>query len=212
MEHVDALLPEYLAGDLDPQARARVEAHLQACVRCREELRGWERAFFAPAEALLPVPPPEGTWEGIRARLRRARRGRGWARTLFLAAALAGAFLLGAYWGQRSSEQEALRERVVYWASDPQARWRYLQGDGERLGLLLWREDGRCLLLLREPPPPGRVYRLWGEAGGGLHPLGQTRDRVLEADYRGFRTPVLSPEDPSLGRAPGRALVRLTLP
>lgn len=40
MEHVDALLPEYLAGDLDPQARARVEAHLQACVRCREELRG----------------------------------------------------------------------------------------------------------------------------------------------------------------------------
>ena len=40
MEHVDALLPEYLAGDLDPQARARVEVHLQACVRCREE-GGW---------------------------------------------------------------------------------------------------------------------------------------------------------------------------
>lgn len=66
MEHVDAPLPEYLAGDLDPQARARVEAHLQACVRCREELRGLERAFFAPAEALLPVPPRRAPGKGSR--------------------------------------------------------------------------------------------------------------------------------------------------
>ncbi|BBL81831.1 hypothetical protein TthAA37_06490 [Thermus thermophilus] len=212
MEHVEALLPEYLAGNLDPQARVRVEAHLRACARCQEELRSLERAFFAPAEALPPVPPPEDAWKGIQARLRWVRKGRLWARITFLAAALVGAFLLGTYREQRAPEREALLETVIYWVSDPEAHWRYLQGDKERLGLLLWREDGHCLLLLREPPPPGRVYRLWGEARGSLHPLGQTRDRVLEADYRGFRTLVLSLEDPSLGRAPGRVLVRLTLP
>jgi len=211
MDHVDALLPEYLAGDLDPQAKARVEAHLRTCVRCQEELRGLEQAFFALAEALPPVPPPQGTWEGIRARLRRARRGRDWVPVL-LAAALAGAFFLGAYWGQHSANQEVLLEKVAYWASDAEARWHHLKSNGENLGLLFWQEDGRCFLLLREPPPPGQAYRLWGESGSALHPLGQTRGRVLEADYRGFRTLVLSLEGPPGGPAPGRILARFTLP
>jgi anti-sigma factor RsiW len=103
MDHVDALLPEYLAGDLDPQAKARVEAHLRTCVRCQEELRGLEQAFFALAEALPPVPPPQGTWEGIRAQLRRAHRGRDWVPVL-LAAALAGAFFPRSLLGPASGE------------------------------------------------------------------------------------------------------------
>ncbi len=212
MEHVDALLPEYLAGDLDPKARARMEAHLRSCARCQRELRGLEQAFFALAEALPPVSPPENAWERVRARLRRSRLWRNQIRAVFLAAALAGAFLLGAYWGQRPSQQEAPLEKVAHWATDPEARWRHLKGNGESLGLLLWREDGHCLLLLREPPPPGLAYRLWGEAEGTHHLLGQTRGRILEASYQGFRTLVLSLEGEPIGPAPGHILARLTLP
>jgi predicted anti-sigma-YlaC factor YlaD len=47
----------YLDGELEPQSRAAVEAHLSACAGCRGELDAL-RAVFADLEALAPTPPP----------------------------------------------------------------------------------------------------------------------------------------------------------
>ncbi|WP_433201666.1 zf-HC2 domain-containing protein [Dactylosporangium sp. CS-047395] len=50
------LLPGYAAGSLAPADRARVEAHLSGCARCRAELGSW-RAIAAAAAP--PGPPPD---------------------------------------------------------------------------------------------------------------------------------------------------------
>jgi anti-sigma-K factor RskA len=85
-EEHDALRPllgGYVLGGLDPAERARLEAHLEYCADCREEL-----ARYAPLPALLqragpppePADPEESMWSGLAAaaRAERApRRGRG---------------------------------------------------------------------------------------------------------------------------------------
>ncbi|MGH2723571.1 MAG: anti-sigma factor family protein [Actinomycetota bacterium] len=56
-DHPDELLAEYADGTLGPDDRARVEAHLEACPSCRQELdlaSGARRALRALPE--LPVP------------------------------------------------------------------------------------------------------------------------------------------------------------
>jgi anti-sigma factor RsiW len=49
--HTTDRLPEYSKGELAPEERAAVEAHLSSCPACREELE--------LLEALLSVPAPE---------------------------------------------------------------------------------------------------------------------------------------------------------
>lgn len=217
MEHVEGLLSDYLTGGLEARERARVEQHLHTCTRCRQELRALERAFYLLAEALPPTPPPPGIPARIRARQRRLRPVRSGVRAVLIAAATAGVLFLGVHLWQRAARDEAFLEQVAYWTSDPQARWHVLRSDGKGLGVFLWREDGRCLVLLREPPPPGWRYRLWGEEGGRLYPLAQGSARVLEADYGRFRTLVLSLEPPGKAEGPspgpsGQVLARLQLP
>jgi predicted anti-sigma-YlaC factor YlaD len=57
-EDVAVATPDYLTGDLEPQAAARVRAHLIECGRCRTELEGlsevWARLGVLPDE--LPGP------------------------------------------------------------------------------------------------------------------------------------------------------------
>lgn len=220
MEHVEELLTDYLTGSLEARDRAQVEAHLRTCRRCQEELRALEETFYALTHALIPVPPPPESLDRIRSQLRWNRRKRDAIRTLFLAAALGVAFALGIYLGGKTPIQETALEKVAYWASDPGAHWRLLRTEEESLGLLLWREDGRCLVLFREPPPRGTVYQLWGEEGGQLFPLAGGPTRILEADYGHFRTLVLSlesrPENAVSGKPrpypPARFLTRLNLP
>ncbi len=49
-------LEEYLSGNLDPASRQALEAHLAACVECREE---WE-ALRQLSEGLRSLRPPQG--------------------------------------------------------------------------------------------------------------------------------------------------------
>jgi len=63
---VQALLPWYANGTLDPDETAEVEAHLADCAECRDELAA-ERAM-ALQIASLPVDAESG-WETLRARL-----------------------------------------------------------------------------------------------------------------------------------------------
>jgi anti-sigma factor RsiW len=78
-----ALLPWYVTGRLDASERAQVEAHLNGCPECQEDLR-IERGLYAQI-AGLPMDVEQG-WANLRARLERDRPGRrrsiGWRRWL----------------------------------------------------------------------------------------------------------------------------------
>jgi len=63
---VQALLPWYAAGSLDAGERARVEAHLAVCARCRREL-----AFDRGLQAAQPELPPDEAWERSLVRVQR---------------------------------------------------------------------------------------------------------------------------------------------
>lgn len=207
MGHVEDLLPDYLTGGLSRWEGARVRLHLWVCPRCRAAKGELERALYALARALPPSPPPAGGLERLKARLAWGRRLRAWAARALLLGLLAGALGL-VHLGQRVQRLEAALEEVAYWASEPGVRWRPIRAQGQNLGLLLWREDGRCLLLLREGPPPGRAYLLLGEEGERRAILARGQGRVLEAEYRGFRTLVLGLEE----KAGARPLARIQLP
>ena len=66
----DALLDALLDGDLAPEDRAAVSAHLAGCAACSASLREFERIREVARRAPQEVPPPPGTWETIAARLR----------------------------------------------------------------------------------------------------------------------------------------------
>ncbi|WP_298629525.1 zf-HC2 domain-containing protein [uncultured Thermus sp.] len=218
---MEELLTDYVTGGLKAEEQAQVETHLRTCPRCQGELGSLEQAFYALAKTLTPVPPPPEGLSKIQARLRWDRRKRMAIRAFLLAAIMAGFFiLLGTYLGQITQVQEATLEKVAYWVSDPETQWRLVSVEGNNLGLLLWREDGLCLVLLRELPPRSLAYQLWGEEGGLLYPLTGGRTHFLEADYGRFRTLVLSlepePENMASGKPrpspPTHFLARLTLP
>lgn len=66
----DALLDALLDGDLAPEDRAAVGAHLAGCAACSASLREFERIREVARRAPREVEPPPGTWETIAARLR----------------------------------------------------------------------------------------------------------------------------------------------
>lgn len=69
-------LSDYLSGDVDADARARIDAHLAECRQCREVLAGLQRVV-ARAQEAADVEPSRDLWPGIEEALVDAdRRGR----------------------------------------------------------------------------------------------------------------------------------------
>jgi anti-sigma factor RsiW len=69
-EHVTANLSEYLDDELSSRERAAIDAHLQACAACADELNALRRVVaFAGTVAEHDAPPERDLWSGIRARI-----------------------------------------------------------------------------------------------------------------------------------------------
>ena len=64
----DPLLSELADSGLTGEARARVEAHVEACAACRAQLADIRR-IRQTARSLPKVAPPEGLWNKVRARV-----------------------------------------------------------------------------------------------------------------------------------------------
>ncbi len=64
---IKEMLPQYLSGELDRDARAGVEGHLNVCVDCRAEMD----VLRALSSETVPD-PGEGFWAGMPGRIRRA--------------------------------------------------------------------------------------------------------------------------------------------
>lgn len=67
-EHWTDRLSEYVDGDLGPEERTGLEAHLERCGECRATLEEL-RSIVADAGTLPPLPPKRDLWPGIEARL-----------------------------------------------------------------------------------------------------------------------------------------------
>ncbi|MDF1506345.1 zf-HC2 domain-containing protein, partial [Roseisolibacter sp. H3M3-2] len=65
---VDERLMDYLEGELAAADRARLDAHLAACARCRALVADL-RALSADAAALLALRPGRDLWAGIAERI-----------------------------------------------------------------------------------------------------------------------------------------------
>jgi hypothetical protein len=66
----DALLDGLLDGDLTPEDRGAVGAHLAGCAACAAALREYQRIREVARRAPREVAPPPRMWETIAARLR----------------------------------------------------------------------------------------------------------------------------------------------
>jgi hypothetical protein len=54
-EHIAELLPDYLHGNLSPDQHQNVEAHLEQCADCSEEVVIWRKLSFLPVEQPSPA-------------------------------------------------------------------------------------------------------------------------------------------------------------
>ena len=64
-EHVQDLIPGYALGILDPAEAKQVEAHLNECGECAQELRVTMETFGSIPMALDPMEPPAGLKDRI---------------------------------------------------------------------------------------------------------------------------------------------------
>jgi anti-sigma factor RsiW len=73
-EHVSNQLSPYLDDELEPSARAQVDAHLRACEACSTELETLRRILaHAATIADEDTPPSRDLWSGIAARIEQPR-------------------------------------------------------------------------------------------------------------------------------------------
>jgi hypothetical protein len=203
-DEVEELLGAYALHAVDPHERARVEAHLETCPRCRAELREHEAVAGllgnsggdAPdglwdriADALEEQPPPMRidlpAGQGVVRPLRR----RPLREVLAAAAAVVAIATLGVVVVRQDDRiddlQTAMADEGLLRAAnaaltDPRASAAVLlSSDGARSARAVLLPDGTGYLMLADLPnlPGDRTYQLWGRTDGGLLSLGLLGDR-----------------------------------
>jgi anti-sigma factor RsiW len=139
-ERVTALVDGALEGDV----RARIEAHLATCERCRGQAAE-EKALHERLRALPPLELPSGLEERVRTRLRRRGHGARAMRTLLpLAAVLMLALWFRGYapfvaWELARDHDHCFSRPQLpaqVWTSEPVVLEEWFQERGDRLPLL----------------------------------------------------------------------------
>ena len=92
---VDALLTDYVLGELDAARRRDVDAHLATCATCAEELRALNKAFHSMGLAEAPAALPPHLKNRVLTGLKAEVRGRWSPAALWLAAAAVMVVALG---------------------------------------------------------------------------------------------------------------------
>ncbi len=99
MNHETSDLAAYLANELSPKDRSRVETHLQACPACRAECERLKEIWDLLGVIADPSPSARSVWPAVRTRTTaappRMRLGAGWAAAALAAGVLVGAVLPG---------------------------------------------------------------------------------------------------------------------
>lgn len=210
MTDLRELLPDYALGLLEGEEKVRLEQALQSSAELRQELAELRVVLLRIPESLRPEVPPPGVWAKIQ---HKAFPRRNFLRWVAVAAVLIvlglGGWSLDQYHRYRALAEE--HAKVARWLADPEAKWRLIRNaEGKSFGTMLWTEDGRCLMILSEPPPAGKVYQAWGrKTEGDPISLGVFTTRVFETSYEGFAFVGVSLEPPGGSPQPTQPLGRV---
>lgn len=212
MKSVRELLPDYALGLLGDEERRRVVGGLGADPELARELEDLERALYRLPESLTPVTPPPGAFARVQ---RRTSPRPLWLRVAAAAAILAllwlGGFAANQYVQNRALAQE--QAKVASWLANPDGEWKLLKdAQGKSFGTVIWLPDGRCLMILSENAPPGKVYQAWGRRGREKPvSLGTFGGRVFETRYKEFEFVGVSLEPPGGSPQPTHPLGRVAV-
>lgn len=89
-EHYRVLISGFLDGELEPQERDDLEAHLQACPTCQREVDTMRRLFWGTTSAFAVNEIPETAWDEFLENVyNRIERRTGWIIFIFGAVLLA---------------------------------------------------------------------------------------------------------------------------
>jgi anti-sigma-K factor RskA len=182
---IHALSGAYAVDALDPDERARFEAHLGSCAACQAEVASLREAT-AVLGSSVEAEPPAALRDRVLAEIATVRplppvtglteRRRRWTRPVVAAAAAV--VLVGGgvvVWQQAqddTSTTQAAADRVIQ-ARDAQHVTVDLPGGGSAT-VYTSRALGRAALVTRHmpAPPSGRTYQLWLQKGGRMVPAG----------------------------------------
>ncbi|MER3482685.1 MAG: anti-sigma factor, partial [Meiothermus sp.] len=118
-------------------------------------------------------------------------------------------FAFNQYAQNRVLAQE--QAKVSSWLANPKAEWKLIKdAHGQAFGTMLWLPDGRCLMILGEAAPKGKVYQAWGRRAGETPiSLGTFSGRVFETHYKEFEFVGVSLEPPGGSPQPTQPLGRV---
>jgi anti-sigma-K factor RskA len=207
-ESIEGLIPAYALGAADPDESRAVEAHLRACVTCRDLLAEYRDLSGDLLFAAPPIAAPAGLTERMRERLTPVRHDaapRAWRTRLrgaLLIPALAAAVLLllitNAYWfGRTNRLDRQVTEQASLVASLANAPTIPLSADASApyaQGVVYPSTDGRAALLCVYGMPalsPGKAYQLWLIKDGARESGG-----VFQVSDNGFGFLMVKPAQP----------------
>ncbi len=197
MSRPPEILADYVLGALSAAETRALEAHLETCPGCRQEVRRLQGAFYALPDALPQQALPEDVWEKLQARRKVPKRytprryigprRERWAAAAVFLALLAGSLGWGLDRNQEFRRLEAEQQVLTAWMNNPDLVIRPLRPlAGAFPGILCTYPDGRALLVQKENPPRGTAYEVWGLVAGDRTALGTTTGRVLRLRSGGY--------------------------
>lgn len=211
-------LADYVLGTLSRDETQALETHLETCAACRHEVSRLRETFYALPDALPLQAPPEDAWRKLQARRLSPRRPaygslRRWATAAVFSLLLVGSFVWGVAQQQKFRRVEAEQRVLTAWMNNPELTILPLSpGTASFPGILCTYPDGRALLVQKEEPPRGHVYRVWGVAGPDRTALGTTTSRILRFRSEGFDALEVSLEPRQGGESrPTRVIGRVSL-
>jgi anti-sigma-K factor RskA len=216
------MLPDYVLGLLSAQERLEVEQYLAGSSVARAELASLQQTLVKLSEA-LPEQVSQSTWQDVQQRLQRPagsykpltravkqpwwqNQAREW-RNYALAASLMLA-VIGFGWAlnlqKQLAQSKAEQNKITYWLGHDNIRTLTLtpvsQNVTDNYGTILLLEDGRCLFMLKNPPPIGKSYQVWGQLDGQSTSLAVSQNRLIDVKYTDYETVGVSLEP--LGGSP----------
>lgn len=208
MKDLRELLPDYVLGLLEGEEKTRLEQALQGSPELQAELSELRAVLYKLPESLPPIAPPPRAWAQVQRKAFPRREFLRWVAGALILMGLGG-FGIEQYRHHLALAQE--QAKLARWLSDPRVKRQLIQNDqGQAFGTMLWREGGPCLMVLREPPPRGKVYQAWGRKRGAPPvSLGVFSGRIFETNYEGFDLMGVSLEPPGGSPEPTQPLGRV---
>lgn len=222
------LLPDYVLGLLSPQEIQEVERYLASSGAARVELEKLQKTLVQLSES-VPSQTPKSSFEDLQKRLRQpspalepskprySKQFREW-RNYALAASIALA-IIGFSWALQLQKQlgqtRAEQSKVNYWLAHDNVKTVMLSPidyntDVKNYGSVILLEDGRCLFILRQEPPAGKSYQVWGQTETEPVSLAISQQRLIEVQYSEYQVIGVSLEPLGGSPKPTQPLSRIS--